>query len=336
MIVLTVLSYSGQPADGLSASFDELGGSIGRAEGNQLVLPDPERSISRLHAKVVFRSGQYAIVDNGSNPIAVNGNEVPSGREQPLQAGDQLQIGGYLLKVTQAVPASTGTAGAFDDLFGDGAQGLAGPALVPKPAATPWTATPAPAAAAPWGGLASTSLAASGWPAPAPAPTPAAAPFAAPPRPPVTPSALLDDDWDFLAPDPRPGNDAPALAPASSIGLAMGPGALDSLDDLFGLGAPSGGGDPLGASPQQALLMQPNMATHADPLQSLGRPAGVAQASRSDHVSELNTPMSLPRAPASAPAPAAARGTTTTGKSTNAAAKAAMKPPWLYPVTPPI
>jgi FHA domain-containing protein len=89
------------------------------------------------------------------------------------------------------------------------------------------------------------------------------------------------------------------LAPASSIGQAMGPGALDSLDDLFGLGAPSSGADPLGATPQQALLMQPNMAAHADPLQSLGRPASAAQASQSDHVSELNTPMSLPRAPAS-------------------------------------
>ena len=296
MIVLTVLSYSGQPAEGLSASFDELGGSIGRAEGNQLVLPDPERSISRQHARVVFRNGQYTIVDNGSNPIAVNGSEVPSGREQPLQAGDQVQIGGYLLRVTQAAAASAGAGGAFDDLFGDGAQGLAGPALAPKLSATAWTATPAAPTAAAWGG-----------PPPAPAwPAPAPPPIAAPPRSPVAPSALLDDDWDFLAPDPKPGNDALALAPASSIGSAMGPGAMDSLDDLFGLGGPSGGADPLGATPQQAMLMQPNMAAHADPLKSLDRPAGFAQASQSDHVSELNTPMSLPRAPAPAVAPVAA------------------------------
>ena len=307
MIVLTVLSYSGQPAEGLTASFDELGGSIGRAEGNQLVLPDPERSISRLHAKVAFRSGQYTIVDNGSNPIAVNGSEVPSGREQPLQAGDQVQIGGYLLKVTQSAAASAGAAGAFDDLFGDGAQGLAGPALVPKLSAAHWTAPSAAPAAAAWGGPP-----ASAWPAPA------SPPIAALPRPPVAPSALLDDDWDFLAPDPRPGNDAPALAPASSIGSAMGPGALDSLDDLFGLGAPSGGADPLGATPQQALLMQPNMAAHADPLKSLDRPAGFAQASRSDHVSELNTPMSLPRAPASVVAPVAAPVAPPTGLPTGA------------------
>ena len=296
MIVLTVLSYSGQPAEGLSASFDELGGSIGRAEGNQLVLPDPERSISRLHAKVLFRSGQYTIVDNGSNPIAVNGSEVPSGREHALQAGDQVQIGGYLLKVTQAAVANTGAAGAFDDLFGDGAQGLAAPALAPKLSATAWTATPAAPTAAAWGG----SPPAPAWPAPAPPP------IAAPPRSPVAPSALLDDDWDFLAPDPKPGNDALALAPASSISSAMGPGAMDSLDDLFGLGGPSGGADPLGATPQQAMLMQPNMAAHADPLKSLDRPAGFAQASQSDHVSELNTPMSLPRAPAPLAAPVAA------------------------------
>jgi len=81
MIVLTVLSYSGLPAEGLSARFDELGGSIGRADNNQLVLPDPERSISRLHARVVFRGGRYAIVDNGNNPIGINGTALPSGRE---------------------------------------------------------------------------------------------------------------------------------------------------------------------------------------------------------------------------------------------------------------
>ena len=39
MIVLTVLSYNGEPSEGQSASFDEIGGSIGRADNNQLVLP---------------------------------------------------------------------------------------------------------------------------------------------------------------------------------------------------------------------------------------------------------------------------------------------------------
>ncbi|MDP1534722.1 MAG: FHA domain-containing protein, partial [Rubrivivax sp.] len=93
MIVLTVLSYNGAPSDGLSASFDELGGTIGRGDNNQLVLPDPERTISRIHARITFRAPGYTIVDNGSNPIGLNGTALGSGREAPLAPGDQVQIG---------------------------------------------------------------------------------------------------------------------------------------------------------------------------------------------------------------------------------------------------
>ena len=52
------------------ATFDELGGTIGRADTNNLVLPDPERAISRTHAQVVFRAGAYALVGAGANPSA--------------------------------------------------------------------------------------------------------------------------------------------------------------------------------------------------------------------------------------------------------------------------
>ena len=326
MIVLTVLSYSGLAAEGLSARFDEMGGTIGRADNNQLVLPDPERSISRLHAKVVFRAGQYAIVDNGSNPIGVNGSAVPAGREQIIQPGDQVQIGSYLLTVTAAAPAGA-PASPFADLFGDGAPGLAGPlspaaapagygaaAMPPMRAASAWTPastpapTPAPAPApASWGAA---------WPAPtaaAPSPYAAAAPQAAAAAGPA--ASLLAEDWDFLAADPKAGARAapglPTAAPGTSggLGLAMGPGAVDSLDDLFGLSKTPAGGDPLGAAPVHALLMQPNMAAHADPLQALGRTAADIGASWADHGSELHSPMPLPRpvgAMPASPAPPAA------------------------------
>lgn len=58
MIQIKVLSYNGAPSVQLiSATFDELGGNIGRAEGNALVLSDPGRSISRIHASIVCRGG---------------------------------------------------------------------------------------------------------------------------------------------------------------------------------------------------------------------------------------------------------------------------------------
>ena len=282
MIVLTVLSYNGAPADGPSASFDELGGSIGRADNNQLVLPDPERTISRVHARVVFRSSGFAIVDNGSNPISVNGAPLGTGREFPLAPGDQVQIGGYVLKASQGAAAGA-VDDPFADLFGDAAVGLA----VPPPAPTPmrsvtqsWVPTPPPPPAASW-----------------PAPSPALAP------------GLIPDDWDPFAPD-TPSPAAPAAAAAAGgagplFDLPLNPMGGDSLDDLFGLGNAPLGGDPLGASPQQALLMQPNMAGHADPLQALSRPAAIDIPTHGDLGSELNTPMLLKRA---APAPGAPAG----------------------------
>ena len=275
MILLTVLSFNGAPTAGLSACFDELGGTIGRADSNQLVLPDPERSISRVHARVVFRGGAYVVIDSGSNPISVNGRALGSAAEQPLNPGDQLQIGGYLLAVTAAASASARvSADPFADLFGDIGGGFA-PAGTP--ALTP-VLTPAPT------------------PAPTPTPAPAAS---APPRPTVetrSNAGQIPDDWDPFA------HHAEAAAPASPFGASFGAGlganlgaglsdlqmapAADSLDDLFGLGPGSAAADPFGALPAAAL--PPNMAAHADPLQSLARPAAVGLGSIADHGSELN------------------------------------------------
>ena len=88
VISISVTSYNGGCDDSpLSGHFDETGGNIGRAENNQLVLPDPERTISRVHAQVVFRNGRYAIVDRGSNPISVNGRPLGNGQETLHPAG---------------------------------------------------------------------------------------------------------------------------------------------------------------------------------------------------------------------------------------------------------
>lgn len=284
MIALTVLSYNGAPADGPSASFDELGGTIGRADNNQLVLPDPERTISRVHARVVFRASGYTIVDNGSNPISVNGMTLGSGREHPLMPGDQVQIGGYMLQASEGASAGVSD-DPFADLFGDAPVGLAVPPPAPAPMRSvtqTWQPPPPPPARA-------------AWPAPA-----ALAP------------GQIPDDWDPFAPDaPSPPAAAPrAPAPAAAlsddllIDLPLNPTGGDTLDDLFGLAGTPSSGDPLGAAPQQALLMQPNTAGHADPLQALSRPAAMSAPSLGDFGSELNTPMPLQRAvPAVAPPP---------------------------------
>lgn len=110
MIVLSVTSYNGQRAEPVEACFDELGGSIGRADGNLLVLADPMRSVSRVHAHVAYRGGAYTIEDRGSNPIQVNGKVVGRERPWPLAAGDVLRIGGYEISVRERVPPEAGRA----------------------------------------------------------------------------------------------------------------------------------------------------------------------------------------------------------------------------------
>jgi FHA domain-containing protein len=101
MITLTVTSFKGAPAAGhLSVSLDELGGTIGRADTNNLVLPDPERAISRTHAQVVFRAGAYALVGAGANPVIHNGNTIERGVEVRLAEGDQIDIGSYRIVVS--------------------------------------------------------------------------------------------------------------------------------------------------------------------------------------------------------------------------------------------
>jgi hypothetical protein len=117
MIVLAVMTYNGAAAEPIEASFDELGGTIGRADGNLMVLPDPERTISSVHAKVVHRNGSYAIEDRGSNPILVNGNVVGHGKEWPLAPGDVVQIGGYELGV-RASGSPAASLDPFADVFG--------------------------------------------------------------------------------------------------------------------------------------------------------------------------------------------------------------------------
>lgn len=303
MITLTVVAFNGQPADGsLHANFDELGGSIGRAETNQLVLPDPERTISRVAAQVVFRNGAFAIVDRGSNPIVVNGRALGSGRESPLAPGDRVAIGGYELAVKPGGAASAGAAAA-DDPF----AGLLGPA-------------PAPAARG--ARFVDPLEIVTGAPPAAPVARGAAAP----------PAGGIPPDWDPFAPEPaapgapgpRPGANPLGLdlgaAPPAPLVAGMGVRAAEpsSLDQLFGL-SPGRDGDPLADSVLDAPMAKPNTAADEDdPMRAFGMaPKGAAE-TRGDTLSDLQRPFipptaikpAAPRAssappPTAVPAPAA-------------------------------
>lgn len=97
-LTLSVHTYrDAAPAQPLFRHFDRLGGALGRAVGNELVLEDPSKYISRVHARIEFRDGAYCLVDVGSNPSLVNDRPVGPGRPVPLADGDRITIGDYQL-----------------------------------------------------------------------------------------------------------------------------------------------------------------------------------------------------------------------------------------------
>lgn len=111
---LTLLNYREQD-DAVSCDFTPPGGTIGRSADNNLVLPDPERTISRLQALVhVAPGGECRLTSQGS-VIAVIHNErsLARGEQVTLQHGDTLAIGEYTIRVSD--PALSEDGPALDD-----------------------------------------------------------------------------------------------------------------------------------------------------------------------------------------------------------------------------
>ncbi len=142
VIVLIALTYEGVAIEPIEAVFDAPGGTIGRAEGNLMVLPDPGRTLSRVHAQVILRNAGHAIKDRGSNPIQVNGNVLGHGKDWPLAAGDVVRIGGYQIGVR-----ASGSAAASVDRFADrfAPDPSPGPASAVAPDLAPMSPAAAPA-----------------------------------------------------------------------------------------------------------------------------------------------------------------------------------------------
>ena len=89
MLTITVLSYNDVAvAPQVTARFGEKGGTIGRSPECTLLLPDPERVISRTHALIVLNEGRFMVRDQGTTvPVIVNGRAVGRGRDHPLNTG---------------------------------------------------------------------------------------------------------------------------------------------------------------------------------------------------------------------------------------------------------
>ena len=105
---------------------------IGRADENDIVLSDPERSVSRHHAELRFENGRYTIVDLGSaNGIWVADQQVKQAQVEP---GVPIEVGTYRLVLVAEQPS---------------APAAPAPAKVAPPPAPPKPVAPKPEPARP-------------------------------------------------------------------------------------------------------------------------------------------------------------------------------------------
>jgi type VI secretion system FHA domain protein len=98
-LTLRILTYRNQPVPPAPAvAFGAEGGSIGRSADNVLVLDDPSKYISRVHARVLTQDGAFVLEDVGSNASVVNDRPLGKGTQVTLAHGDRVLIGDYLLQ----------------------------------------------------------------------------------------------------------------------------------------------------------------------------------------------------------------------------------------------
>lgn len=112
MIRIRVLSIDGlAPAQPNQAEFDEAGGTIGRAEGNDLVLEDSDRHISRVQARVECGTAGCRLTNLGANPVDVDGRSLNTGEPAVLRAGARIVIGRYVLEALDRRDAASSAPG---------------------------------------------------------------------------------------------------------------------------------------------------------------------------------------------------------------------------------
>jgi len=119
MIWIRIVSKDGAPASALAlgaplaARFGESVGDLGRGVGCTLVLPDPNREISRKQALITCQAGRHFIRPIGTNvDIHLNGRQLPPDVESPLDIGAEIRIGPYLLRVERTLNEAPAKGGA--------------------------------------------------------------------------------------------------------------------------------------------------------------------------------------------------------------------------------
>jgi type VI secretion system protein len=126
-LTLTVTSYKGAPpSKPASISIEHESISIGRQQGNSLVLNDPESVVSGKHAEIEYRNDGYYITDTSTNNTLIDQSDKQVSKSQTLRDGqsaklnnnDLLTLGDYGIQVS--ITSQHNHAAADDLSYGDG------------------------------------------------------------------------------------------------------------------------------------------------------------------------------------------------------------------------
>lgn len=85
-------------------SFERTEISVGRVQGNELMLP--KGNVSKRHARLLFRDGRFIVTDlKSTNGTYVNGRKIA--QATIVREGDKIYIGDFVLRIEVVVPGAT-------------------------------------------------------------------------------------------------------------------------------------------------------------------------------------------------------------------------------------
>ena len=73
--------------------------TIGRSSTDDISLPNPDFSISRSHAKIIVKDGNYYLFPSGINGTFLNGEELELNKEVEIFPEDEIKILNYSLTI---------------------------------------------------------------------------------------------------------------------------------------------------------------------------------------------------------------------------------------------
>lgn len=84
--------------------------SIGRGPGNDWVLPDPERHLSKTHCVLSIEHGRVILTDLSTNGVHINGARQATARDSRtvLTDGDEFRLGDYTVTVSELAETRAG------------------------------------------------------------------------------------------------------------------------------------------------------------------------------------------------------------------------------------